>query len=174
MNLIICLKETPEKMDQALKVAQERMTQAPPAAAPVTPKPTFVETPIPAAEILVDKAPILVDNAKKIEAKEAEIITPKEIKEIGQIIENLADADEKIVKEEIAELKKDVIDYKQDLKEVEEITQSEKAAIKLKETKSAKILSKRVEKLIGDLDKLVVQLRESELANKKEPLEPTA
>ena len=165
-------------MDQALKVAHQRMaapaaTQAAPAAAPTTPAPTptFAETPIPAAEILVDKAPILVDTAEKIEAKESEILTPKEIKEIGQIIENLADTDEKIVKGEIAELKKDVIDYKQDLKEVEQITQSERAAIKLKESKSAKILSKRVEKLIADLDNLVIQLRESDTGSKKEPVE---
>lgn len=58
-------------------------------------------------------------------------------------------------------MKKDITEYKLDLKQVENIVLTEKQ-IKLGETKSAKILSKRVDKLIKDLDKLVVQIQKKD------------
>lgn len=87
------------------------------------------------------------------------------MKDIGQIIENLAVSPDKQVKEDLDELKKDVTEYKEDLREVEKIVQTEKVA-KIGETKSAKILSKRVDKLIKDMDKLIVELQKDEAAKK--------
>lgn len=109
----------------------------------------------------------LVDNAKILETEPAapEVLTPKDIKEINEIIENLPVNEEKQVKAEIAELKKDITEYKEDVKEVEEMTST---AAKLTETKSAKILSKRVQKLLGDMDKLMVKL-EQESASQPQP-----
>lgn len=63
------------------------------------------------------------------------------------------------VKAEIEELKKDVDEYKEDVKEIEEMTiQSGHGATKLTETKSAKLLSKRVQKLLGEIDQLATRI----------------
>lgn len=64
------------------------------------------------------------------------------------------------MKAEIKELKKDVDEYKEDVKEIEEITT--KGATKLTETKSAKLLSKRVQKLLGEVDSLVAKIEKED------------
>ncbi len=96
----------------------------------------------PASEILVDKAPILKDKVPVIAETDKELLSPKEIKDIGKITENLTISTEKQVKEDLDELKKDITEYKLDLKQVENIVLTEKQ-IKLGGNKSAKILSKR-------------------------------
>ena len=108
----------------------------------------------------------LVDKAKVLTTETAEVLTPTEIKEINEIIENLPVNEEKQVKAEIAELKKDITEYKEDVKEVEEMTST---ATKLTETKSAKILSKRVQKLLGDMDKLMVKLEQESASQPQQP-----
>jgi hypothetical protein len=103
---------------------------------------------IPEKEKLVDKAAVLESD-----------ITPVEIKEINEIIENIPVNEKKQVKAEIEELKKDVDEYKEDIKEVNELTM----ASKLKETTSAKILSKRVEKLISDMNNLMAKIEKEQV-----------
>ncbi len=88
------------------------------------------------------------------------------MKNLGQIIENITVSPQNQVKDDIEELKKDVTEYKEDLKQVEQIAQGVKVT-KLKETKSAKILSKRVDKLIRDMDKLVLKIRTDENESQK-------
>lgn len=100
------------------------------------------------------------------------MLTPKEIKDIGHIIEKLASDSGEIVKEDIAELKKDITEYKEDLKEVEKITMTAEKPVKLSEAKSAKILSKRVEKLINEMDELIIKLEKEESA--KAAADPSA
>lgn len=95
-----------------------------------------------AKEKLIDKAPVI------------DVLSPLEIKEINQIIENLPVSERKQVKAEIAELKKDVTEYNEDVLEVEQLAPGSK----LTETKSAKLLGKRVQKLIADMDKLVLKM----------------
>ncbi len=85
------------------------------------------------------------------------MLTPQDIKEISQIIDTLPQNEKNIISDEINELKKDVDEYKEDVKEVEELSSAER----LTETKSAKILSNRVAKLIGDMDKLMVDLNKT-------------
>lgn len=103
-------------------------------------------------EKLVDKAPLIGE----------ELVSPIEIKEINQIIESIPTAESKQVKAEIEELKKDVDEYKEDVMEVQNST------TKLTETKSAKILSNRVQKLISDVDNLLAKIeKENELTASK-------
>ena len=139
----------------AMKPSVEAVTSSEAAAA------TFADAQL-KREVLVDKAKVLgVDESGK------ELLTSSEIKEINQMIESLP-ANEKIqVKAELAELKKDVSEYNEDVREVEELTAAAAGAnaatsAKLTETKSAKRLSKRVQKLIDDMENLVERLeRES-------------
>ncbi|CAF0840856.1 unnamed protein product [Brachionus calyciflorus] len=97
----------------------------------------------------------LIDKATVLEGE----ISPVEIKEINQIIENMPVNEKKQARAEIAELKKDVDEYKEDVKEVQQM------AVKLKETKSAKILGQRVGKLISDLDALMAKIDNEAVTN---------
>lgn len=106
------------------------------------------------SEILLDKAQILDDKSDS-----KEILTPGEIREISKIIDNLPSSQKDIISDEIHELKKDVDEYKEDVKEVEELSSFEIES-RLTETKSAKILSNRVQKLINDMDYLVLSLED--------------
>lgn len=87
------------------------------------------------------------------------MLTPKDIKEMSQILDNLPSS-EKIIFDEINELKKDVDEYIEDVKEVEEMSSAEIES-RLTETKSAKILSNRVQRLISDMDVLMLNLDET-------------
>jgi LETM1 and EF-hand domain-containing protein 1, mitochondrial len=113
------------------------------------------------SENLIDKIPVKSEKdfaqeqlSKEILVDKAETLSPTEIKEINNLIETLPLNEESQVKAEIAELKKDVNEYKEDVLEVEQLA----LASKLTETKSAKLLGKRVQKLILDVDKLVQKL----------------
>jgi LETM1 and EF-hand domain-containing protein 1 len=137
-----------------------------------------------AKEKLVDKATVMTDGTPAPSAAEtaaaaaaadsSEVISPGDIKEINDIIEDIPHVETKQVKAEIAELKKELTEYKEDVKEVEELSEKlgvDKNAIKLKETKAAKALSKRVQKLLGDMDKLMVKIEQEETVAK--PAEQT-
>lgn len=107
---------------------------------------------------------------EKLVDKASEIITANEAKEIGDIIESLPTSSSKQVKAEIDELKKDVDEYKEDVKEIEEMTTQVSSSAKLKETKSAKLLSKRVQKLLSDMDKLVEKIEKEKPVTVGQPL----
>lgn len=103
-------------------------------------------------EILTNKAKTFL--AEKLDSQE--LLTPKDIKEMSQILDNLPSSEKSIISDEIKELKKDVDEYIEDVKEVEEMSTESQ----LTETKSAKILSNRVQKLITDMDVLMADLEE--------------
>jgi LETM1 and EF-hand domain-containing protein 1 len=108
-------------------------------------------------ETLVDKAPVTDEPD----------LTPVDIKEINQIIESLP-VNEKIqVKADIEELKKDVSEYKEDVREAQELTTAIDNTAKLTETKSAKLLSKRVDKLIAEVDNLVKKIEHESVGQDK-------
>lgn len=103
------------------------------------------------SEIIIDRAQTFMSD--KLDTQD--LLTPTDIKEISQIIDNLPQSEKSIISDEIYELKKDVDEYNEDVKEIEELSSSQS---KLTETKSAKILSKRVQKLISDMDVLMANL----------------
>jgi len=121
---------------------------------------------IPKTEILVDKATILTD-AKKEEKKDDQTI------DVGQFetaLEKLVNEKEKEVQstvEEIQDLKDDVKEYKDDVKELETLAATKKVEY-LSETLSAKALSKRIDKLVADLDGIVSTLDKKQDALKKD------
>ncbi len=111
---------------------------------------------VPKAEILVDKAPVLTET-KKEEKKDDQTIN------VGQFETALEQLVKQKVKEvhttveEIKELKDDVKEYKEDIKEFETLAAT-KHLKHLSETRSAKALSKRIDKLVTDLDQIVQTL----------------
>jgi LETM1 and EF-hand domain-containing protein 1 len=125
-----------------------------------------------AKEMLVDRAPVMSTDTDKTAATEE--LTPVEIKEINKIIENLPTAEASQVKAEIAELKKDVVEYKEDVAEVEHLTKTtDKKTARLTETKSAKLLSKRVQKMLAEMDTLVAKIEKKKEAGDEHNLGST-
>jgi hypothetical protein len=139
------------------EIKLEKAVSPVPAAKPAVVQPIVEKdlSAVPLKEKLVDKAPIIEVHHDK------ELLTPTEIKEINQIIENLPSTEKTTVKAEVEKLKEDITEYKEDVKEVEQLTQTDNKA-KLTETKSAKQLSKRVSKMIADIDKLMLEIEKEQ------------
>lgn len=105
---------------------------------------------------------IKAETAKTEEKPEKpveETLTVKDIKNISQIIDNLPSniSIKNVISEEISDLKKDIEEYIEDVKEVQELSNKES---RLKETRSAKILSKRVQQLVKEMDSLVEKIEQ--------------
>lgn len=151
IRLEILKQEEKEIILERAKEAEKPPTPSPIPSQPPSPISPLVEEKDFAAvqiakEMLVDKAPLLETN----------VITREELQEINQIIESLPSSEKNNVKSEIAELKKDKIEYDEDIKEVEEMTLTKSAA--LKETAHAKAIGKRVAKMIADMDQIMLKL----------------
>jgi LETM1 and EF-hand domain-containing protein 1 len=161
------------KLENAATKKEETVEPEPAARPEVVAKPAASEKDFAAEQLaketLVDKAPVMTTATSAKKAKvDTEELTPVEIKEINKIIENLPSAEESQVKAEIAELKKDITEYKEDVAEVEELTKSTDKTVKLTETKSAKLLSKRVQKLLTDMDSLMGKIEAEKATGKLE------
>ena len=76
-------------------------------------------------------------------------ISPGDIRELNDIIESMPTNERKQFKGELDELKKDIDEYDEDVKEVEQFNN------KLTQTRSAKIMNKRIKKLIVDLETIM-------------------
>ncbi len=128
-------------------------------------------TPVPPKdpEVLVDKAPVMVDTAVELDSgaavkdeaakKEAEIST-EDLSDLKSAIEVLEKTG-KTETDEIESLKKELQDYEEDLQELSEI----KAKVErtdLSETKGAARLFGKVNKMLNNVDSLVANLREQE------------
>ncbi|CAF1087287.1 unnamed protein product [Adineta ricciae] len=111
---------------------------------------------VPKAEILVDNAPVLYD-VKSVEKKDEQDIDVRPFETaLGQLVKEKTKEVFSTV-EGIRGLKADVKDYKEDVKQLGVLTAT-KQLKHLGETRSAKALSKRIDKLIGDLDQIVQTL----------------
>lgn len=147
------------------QVSEPTKTEVKPEPVPST-KPEIIE-PIKTVDLsqtikreeLIDRAQVFLNN----NLKSTELLTPKEIKELSQIIDNLPANQKAIISDEIDELKKDLEEYNEDVKEVKEMTSSQSQS-GLTETKSAKILNQRVQKLINDMDILIHNLDDKKSA----------
>jgi len=141
---------------------------------------------VPKAEILVDKASILVDMSKQEKKDEQHIDVGQFETALGQLVNQNAKEVRSTV-EEIRDLKvnlqieinfliyiylffkEDVKEYKEDVKEFETIAATKQLKY-LSETYSAKVLSKRVDKLVTDLDQ-IVQTLDKEQDNLKKDIQ---
>lgn len=108
---------------------------------------------VPKSEILVDKAPDLTDIKKEAKKDDQTIDVGQFETALEQLVSQKAQ-EVKATVEEIKELKDDVQEYKEDMKEFQTLAAT-KQLKHLKETRSAKALSKRIDKLVTDLDAIV-------------------
>ncbi|XP_076466518.1 mitochondrial proton/calcium exchanger protein-like [Babylonia areolata] len=123
------------------------------------------------SEVLVDKAPELKGTAdeelkahKELEEMatvEEEHITAQELEDIETALEEIAEQKQlNIEKEELQDLKQEVNEYKEDLQDLKQVmVLSGKEQDTLVESKAAKRLIKRVDRLIRQADSVMVELQ---------------
>lgn len=127
-------------------------------------------------EEVIDKAPIvslsstpeLKDTAKVISAektpelKKEEHIVTKDLQALEDALDEISKEKKFIVeKGEIEELKEQMADYQEDVQDLQKAV-AEQPKPEIKETKAAQRLFKRVNKMIGTMDKLLTDLESKE------------
>uniref|UniRef100_A0A8D0LAI8 Mitochondrial proton/calcium exchanger protein n=1 Tax=Sphenodon punctatus TaxID=8508 RepID=A0A8D0LAI8_SPHPU len=104
------------------------------------------------SEILKDTAPVL----KGIKGEE---ITKEEIDLLSDACSKLKEQKKSLTveKEELEELKDDVQEYCEDLQEIKELSKTGEEEV-VEESKASKRLTKRVNRMIGQMDKIISEL----------------
>ncbi|OCT96658.1 mitochondrial proton/calcium exchanger protein isoform X2 [Xenopus laevis] len=111
-----------------------------------------------------EQAEILIDTAPVLEGIKGEEITKEEIDILSDACTKLIEQKKLLTKEkeELSELKDDVQEYSEDLEEIKkELSKAGQEKV-LEETKASKILTKRVNRMIGQMDKIICELENEE------------
>ncbi|NXC23871.1 LETM1 protein, partial [Campylorhamphus procurvoides] len=101
----------------------------------------------------------LIDTAPVLEGIKGEEITKEEIDVLNDACTKLQEQKKSLTKEkeELEELKGDIQEYSEDLQEIKELSKTgEEEAVE--ESKASKRLTKRVNRMIGQIDKIIVEL----------------
>ncbi|NXV42433.1 LETM1 protein, partial [Uria aalge] len=108
------------------------------------------------SEILKDTAPVL-------EGIKGEEITKEEIDMLSDACTKLQEQKKSLTKEkeELEELKGDVQEYNEDLQEIKELSKTGQEEV-VEESKASKRLTKRVNRMIGQIDKIINELDTSQ------------
>ncbi|XP_055549964.1 mitochondrial proton/calcium exchanger protein isoform X5 [Wyeomyia smithii] len=129
------------------------------------------------AETLVDKAPIITEETvihldepivrAKVVAEPppaTEEISSKDLEAIGDALGTLS-KDKKtllVEKEEIKDLKEEIADYQEDVQELQEVITAAPGEVKVKESRAAKMLYKKVNSMISKMDTVLADLEKKE------------
>ncbi|XP_010119167.1 PREDICTED: LETM1 and EF-hand domain-containing protein 1, mitochondrial [Chlamydotis macqueenii] len=108
------------------------------------------------SEILKDTAPVL-------EGIKGEEITKEEIDMLSDACTKLQEQKKSLTKEkeELEELKGDIQEYNEDLQEIKELSKTGQEEV-VEESKASKRLTKRVNRMIGQIDKIINELETSQ------------
>jgi LETM1 and EF-hand domain-containing protein 1 len=134
-------------------------------------------------ELLIDKAPVMsasstpiledtaarisVEKLEKVEKKE-EHLQSKDFEMLESAIDSVSKEKQYIVeKGELEELKEQMADYKEDVEDLNKAI-AEQPKPEIRETKAARRLFKSVNRMIGKLDSVLVNLEEKEEQLKKD------
>ncbi|NWV39667.1 LETM1 protein, partial [Grantiella picta] len=105
----------------------------------------------------------LIDTAPVLEGIKGEEITKEEIDVLSDACTKLQEQKKSLTKEkeELEELKDDIQEYNEDLQEIKELSKTgEEGAVE--ESTASKRLTKRVNRMIGQIDKIIVELETSQ------------
>uniref|UniRef100_A0A6G1RQJ2 Mitochondrial proton/calcium exchanger protein n=1 Tax=Hypotaenidia okinawae TaxID=2861861 RepID=A0A6G1RQJ2_9GRUI len=104
------------------------------------------------SEVLKDTAPVL-------EGIKGEEITKEEIDMLSDACTKLQEQKKSLTKEkeELEELKGDIQEYNEDLQEIKELSKTGQEEV-VEESKASKRLTKRVNRMIGQIDKIINEL----------------
>ncbi|XP_013928341.1 PREDICTED: LETM1 and EF-hand domain-containing protein 1, mitochondrial isoform X2 [Thamnophis sirtalis] len=115
------------------------------------------------SEVLTDTAPVL-------EGTKGEEITKEEIDMLSDACTKLKEQKKLLTKEkeELEDLKDDVQEYSEDVQEIQELTKSGPEEI-VEESKASKRLTKRVNRMIGQIDRIIQELETDQKPLGEEP-----
>ncbi|CAN2388423.1 LETM1 and EF-hand domain-containing protein 1 [Pristimantis euphronides] len=156
-----------KEMDRLAEVAKESLQTAAKVEAAPEPEPTPAEmmtsaeaTPEVAPAHAADQAELLKDTAPVLEGVKGEEITKEEIDILSDAFTKLKEQKKLLTKEkeELSELKDDVQEYSEDLEEMKkELSKSGQETV-VEESKASKRLTKRVNRMIGQIGKIITEL----------------
>ncbi|XP_075565075.1 mitochondrial proton/calcium exchanger protein isoform X2 [Pelecanus crispus] len=107
----------------------------------------------------------LKDTAPVLEGIKGEEITKEEIDMLSDACTKLQEQKKSLTKEkeELKELKGDIQEYNEDLQEIKELSKTGQEEV-VEESKASKRLTKRVNRMIGQIDKIINELETSQKA----------
>ncbi|XP_071413063.1 mitochondrial proton/calcium exchanger protein [Pithys albifrons albifrons] len=105
----------------------------------------------------------LIDTAPVLEGIKGEEITKEEIDVLSDACTKLQEQKKSLTKEkeELEELKGDIQEYSEDLQEIKELSKTGQEEA-VEESKASKRLTKRVNRMVGQIDKIIVELETSQ------------
>ncbi|XP_051654524.1 mitochondrial proton/calcium exchanger protein [Manacus candei] len=105
----------------------------------------------------------LIDTAPVLEGTKGEEITKEEIDLLSDACTKLQEQKKSLTKEkeELEELKGDIQEYSEDLQEIKELSKTGQEEA-VEESKASKRLTKKVNRMIGQIDKIIVELETSQ------------
>ncbi|XP_050194220.1 mitochondrial proton/calcium exchanger protein [Myiozetetes cayanensis] len=105
----------------------------------------------------------LIDTAPVLEGIKGEEITKEEIDLLNDACTKLQEQKKSLTKEkeELEELKGDIQEYSEDLQEIKELSKTGQEEA-VEESKASKRLTKKVNRMIGQIDKIIVELETSQ------------
>ncbi|NWI95444.1 LETM1 protein, partial [Pitta sordida] len=105
----------------------------------------------------------LIDTAPVLEGIKGEEITKEEIDVLNDACTKLQEQKKSLTKEkeELEELKGDIQEYSEDLQEIKELSKTGQEEA-VEESKASKRLTKKVNRMIGQIDKIIVELETSQ------------
>ncbi|NXC16656.1 LETM1 protein, partial [Corythaeola cristata] len=105
----------------------------------------------------------LKDTAPVLEGIKGEEITKEEIDMLSDACTKLQEQKKSLTKEkeELEELKGDIQEYNEDLQEIKELSKTGQEEI-VEESKASKRLTKRVNRMVGQIDKIIDELETSQ------------
>ncbi|XP_010289796.1 PREDICTED: LETM1 and EF-hand domain-containing protein 1, mitochondrial [Phaethon lepturus] len=105
----------------------------------------------------------LKDTAPVLEGIKGEEITKEEIDMLSDACTKLQEQKKSLTKEkeELEELKDDIQEYNEDLQEIKELSKTGQEEV-VEESKASKRLTKRVNRMIGQIDKIINELETSQ------------
>ncbi|GAB0188038.1 mitochondrial proton/calcium exchanger protein [Grus americana] len=105
----------------------------------------------------------LKDTAPVLEGIKGEEITKEEIDMLSDACTKLQEQKKSLTKEkeELEELKGDIQEYNEDLQEIKELSKTGQEEV-VEESKASKRLTKRVNRMIGQIDKIINELETSQ------------
>uniref|UniRef100_A0A8C5SIM1 Leucine zipper and EF-hand containing transmembrane protein 1 n=1 Tax=Laticauda laticaudata TaxID=8630 RepID=A0A8C5SIM1_LATLA len=112
----------------------------------------------PAKVTLALQSEVLKDTAPVLEGTKGEEITKEEIDMLSDACTKLKEQKKLLTKEkeELEDLKDDVQEYSEDLQEIKEL--SKNGPEEVEESKASKRLTKRVNRMIGQIDRIILEL----------------
>ncbi|KFR03925.1 hypothetical protein Y956_04854, partial [Nipponia nippon] len=162
------LSEAAEKAKETLQVAAmkevESAVDLEAAALQVKTSQTAIDTEQELARAdMVMHSETLKDTAPVLEGVKGEEITKEEIDMLSDACTKLQEQKKSLTKEkeELEELKGDIQEYNEDLQEIKELSKTGQEEV-VEESKASKRLTKRVNRMIGQIDKIINELETSQ------------